>query len=210
MDAPRKHRNPEAVRSKLDRLREPHIRPLTEFVERLREAYGGDAVPWFDPDEAGTLARILLMLEAPGARATGGEGPRPKAKGSGFVSPDNNDQTAANMWSLLREAGVERRREVVTWNIVPWYVGDGTRIVATPDLDEARPALQNLLALLPHVRVVVLLGRKAAKGWRRIGSDLSALEAPHPSPLVLNPRPEAREDIRATLVEARRIAGYTA
>lgn len=113
------------------------------------------------------------------------------------------------MWSLLREAGIDRRSELVTWNIVPWYVGDGMAIrpVSVRDLQEARPALLELLSLLPHVRVAVLLGRKAAHGWRRAGIDLQALEAPHPSPQVLNIRPAARDQIRTALIEARRLAG---
>lgn len=156
-------------------------------------------MPWFDPHEAGVEARILLLLEAPGRRAVG----------SGFVSPDNDDQTAQNMWTLLREAGIDRRREVVTWNIVPWYIGDGQRIrpATRADLDQARPALRELLSLLPDLRVVVLLGRKAARGWTRAGLDLDSVEAPHPSPLALNTRPAARDAVRAALVRARLLAG---
>ncbi len=194
---------------KLALLDEPHIAPLTQFVRRLRsQRGGGESVPWFDPDEGGVGARILLLLEAPGPRATGPGGPRPAAEGSGFISCDNNDQTAANLWALLDQAGVDRR-EIVTWNIVPWYVGDGTAIrpVSVADLEEARPALRELLSLLPEVRVVVLLGRKAAAGWQRAGTDLPTIEAPHPSPQAVNPRPAAWAEIRSALIEARRRAG---
>jgi uracil-DNA glycosylase len=191
------------VERKRARLREPHVAPLTAYVEGLRRARGSDDVPWFDPDEAGVGARILLLLEAPGPRAA-------LAKGSGFVSPDNDDQTAQNMWTFLRAAGIDRRREVVTWNIVPWYVGDGTRIraVTARDLDEARPALRALLALLPALRVVVLLGGAAQRGWDRVGVEtgLPTVRAKHPSPLVVNTTPGAAEAIRSALAEAHRLA----
>lgn len=64
---------------------------------------------------------------------------------------------------------IDRATEVVTWNIVPWYVGDGTRIRAVTEADrqEARPALAEFLALVPQVRVVVVLGRAAAEMARR-------------------------------------------
>lgn len=93
--------------------------PLTDFVERLRTSKPESAVPYFDPTEAGVEALILLLLEAPGRRSA-------LEAGSGFVSSD--DQTAQNMWHLLRDAGIDRARDVVTWNVVPWYIGDGTKI----------------------------------------------------------------------------------
>jgi len=179
-DAPRTHRDRAEIERKISLLREPHVAPLTEFVERLRESKREAAVPYFDPTEAGIEARILLLLEAPGRRSA-------LEAGSGFVSPDNDDQTAQNMWHLLREAGIDRARDVVTWNVVPWYLGDGRKIRATrsSDLDEAREATRELLSMLPNVRVVVLLGRPAASAWRALGFNLEATEASHPSPLNL-------------------------
>src|SRR5437868_1810926 len=93
--ASRTNRDPAEVARKRSLLHEPHVAPLTAFVERLRARHGGgDSVPWFDPTEAGVNARILALLEAPGPKATGTEGPRPKSKGSGFISCDNDDPTA--------------------------------------------------------------------------------------------------------------------
>ena len=109
------------------------------------------------------------------------------------------------MWNLLREAGIERRRDVVTWNIVPWYVGDGTRIRAATvkDVDEAAPSTRELLSLLPEVRVVVLLGKWASRGWKRLEiATLPAIEAPHPSPLSVNTTPGARERLLGALIDA--------
>jgi len=68
-------------RHRLDGLEDPHIAPLTEYVRRLRKQRGGgESVPWIDPDDGGVHARVLLLLEAPGARAMGA-GTRPQSRG---------------------------------------------------------------------------------------------------------------------------------
>lgn len=200
---PRAHRDEREIERKLALLEAPHIAPLTDFVRRLR-AERGDAVPWFDPTEAGAEARILLLFENPGRRADA-------AQGSGFISADNDDKSAENMWGFFREAGIDRRRDVIAWNIVPWYLGNERQIgeVRTGDIEEARPALLELLGLLPDLRVVILFGRKAQAGWRRAHPlvDIPVLEAPHPSGRWLNAHPEDRAVIVARLREARRLAG---
>jgi hypothetical protein len=61
-------------------LHEPHVAPLTEFVERLRRETGlHQESPFLDPPNGGVNARCLFVAEAPG----------PRAVLSGFVSRDN-------------------------------------------------------------------------------------------------------------------------
>ena len=121
------------------------------------------------------------------------------------MSPDNNDDTAANMWRLLRDAGVERACNVVTWNVVPWYLGDGKRIrdPNSSDLQESQKPLRDLLGLLRSCKLlaVVLLGKKAKEGWSDadVDSGLPVRKAPHPSPQNLNTKPGKREEIRQGL-----------
>jgi uracil-DNA glycosylase len=112
------------------------------------------------------------------------------------------------MWHLLREAGVDRARDVITWNIVPWYIGDDRKIrpADSQDLLEARPYLEELIALLPHLEVVVLLGKHAQRGWQRLRLPVPSLATPHPSPTNLNTRPHSRAQVLATLGEARQLA----
>jgi hypothetical protein len=177
--------------------------PLTALVRQLRDEHGPDSVPWFDPTEAGVRARILLLFENPGRRADA-------VHGSGFISADNDDRTAETMWRIFREAGIDRSRDVVNWNIVPWYLGDAQKIgsVRTSDIDEARPGLARLLSLLPELRVVILCGRKAQQGWdrARLPGDVVVLRVPHPSGRWLNAHPEDRPKIVTALVEARQRA----
>ena len=199
-DHPRANREPAEIERKLSLLRTKRIRPLTEYVERLRAAHPGAAVPYFDPTEAGTEARILFLLEAPGPGAVLG-------RGSGFVSADNNDQTAANMWQLYKEAGIDRHSDMAAWNVVPWYLGDGTQIRAPTraDWQEAAEATSELISVLPKLEVVVLLGKSAAKAWRELGLNLPAIEAPHPSPMSVNTRPGVRSQILEALRRAKQL-----
>lgn len=195
-DQPRANSNPAELTRKQQLLSNPHMAPLTHYVERLRIALGPEAwVPYFDPTEAGVNARILILLESPGPRASG-------PRGSQFVSADNNDQTAENMWDLLREAGVQRDRDMVTWNVVPWYVG---RAPSPDEVKAARPWIVDLISLLPELRVVLLLGKTAKKSWDGLDLDVPVIRAPHPSPQNLNTRPEARPQVLEALIEVRRV-----
>lgn len=143
-------------RSKLD---EPHVAPLNRWVRSLRSRLGPSSiVPWFDPADGGIDARILWLLEAPGPRST-------EQRGSGIISCDNNDGAAENTWRTRTEAGVDRR-DVVHWNVIPYYIGNETKIRAwrPGDVANAGPLLAELMALLPRVRAVILGGKAAQKG----------------------------------------------
>ena len=199
---PRSNADPAELERKRSLLHEPHIAPLTEFVQRLRDERNADDVPWFDPTDAGANATILALFEAPGRRGT--------HQGSAFVSCDNDDPSAENMWNLLREAGIDRAREYVAWNIVPWYIGDegkGGNATAA-DIQAAQPALSELISLLPRLRVVVLCGRQAQQGWKRAATpaDAVVLSAPHPSRRSMIGSPTRRAELLDALIEARRLA----
>jgi len=202
--APRAHRDPAFLAAKLARLHEPHVAPLQDLADRIA-AETGLAAPAFDPDSAGIHTRSLFLFEAPGARSTGTAGPRAAAKGSGIISPDNNDGSAENMWRLHEAAGLSRT-STLAWNIVPWYVGSDRKIraVSPQDLEDSAQYLAMLIALLPELRLVVTFGDKPRRGWFRylLHGDaplLPTLAVPHPSPLSLNPHPENRDLILRAL-----------
>jgi len=187
MDAPKSLADGTAVKVRRAALTDPHVAPLTAFVTRLRaRAPKADGVPDFDPLDGGVRAECLFLLEAPGRRAMG----------SGFVSRDNPDETAKNFFQLNQEAGLPREL-TVTWNVVPWYVGSGSRIRAVTDSDirASEPHLKELLRLLPALLTVVLLGRKAQRTgplFERLAPRCAVFQCPHPSPLALNGRPQQR------------------
>ena len=176
----------EEQRQRLGMLNLPHVKPLSEYLASLRTLLGEQyRVPNFDPCDGGTQARILFLLEAPG----------PKAVESKFVSSNNPDPTARNLWHLIHDAGIPRS-EALIWNIVPWYVGTGQRIrpVNAADISQALPHLKTLLGLLPHLQLVVLVGRKAqsAEPQIRLLTARQIKHTYHMSGQVFNISPEKK------------------
>jgi hypothetical protein len=99
MSAPRGLANSEARFERWAMLESvPSTQPLRAWREELlsrRSRREPDvSVPHFDPAEAGVAARVLVLLESRGPKADAGAG-------SGFVSVDNNDATAATAWRAV-------------------------------------------------------------------------------------------------------------
>lgn len=178
-------------------LDRPHVAPLTKYVKKIRTATGrGAHVPYFDPRDGGVEAKVLVLMEAPG----------PNAVETRFVSCDNPDPTARNLFNILFDAGMPRSR-IVIWNIVPWYIGkDGhIRAAKAADIKEGKPHLKSLMALLPRLAVVVLLGRNAQKIAPWLTKQVTGIElikAYHPSNRVLNMDPKKRDGIVMAFKEA--------
>lgn len=194
MCIPRRHCDKVFLNSKLARIYEPHVAPLNRMVKRIQVEHVG--VPFFDPGDGGVNARVLFLLEAPG----------PMAKD--FVSCDNDDQTAENIFRLLHEAGL-RRSEIVIWNVVPFYIGepDRARLRAArmTDLDAGWPWVKELLAMLPSVDTVVLLGRPAQRAEamiRKLRPDVCISPGWHPSPRCLNRISTRRQELLKVLKDA--------
>lgn len=183
--ASRALRDPAAIAARQElATRSDHVAPLNDFTRELE--YRG-RVPSFDPTDAGINARVLFVLEAPGPMA-GAD------RGSGFVSADNNDATAANCWTARSAAGLIDG--VLMWNACPWYLGAAT--VKPSPLEVARGAaeLRALIDLLPYLQTVVLCGSYAKTAWRThvvhtFDNAPDAIETWHPSAASLS-RPERR------------------
>jgi len=189
-DKPKTLGNPQFLSQRLEKIWMPNIAPLTEFVLDLRESIGAKAtIPFFDPLDAGLDANVLFLLEAPG----------PKAVNSGFVSRNNPDETAKNIFLLMEEAHIQRTKSIL-WNIVPWYIGSEKRIrpANSDDIKKGSVHLEKLLNLLPKLQAIVLLGKKAQKAEERILAmfpDLVVFNCPHPSPMYVNRNPNNRQII---------------
>lgn len=179
--APKQHANSDFLAAKLSRLREAHVAPVQALVDQIRQERGTVSVPYVDPDSGGIRARVLFILESPAS---------PAALGSGMLSPDNDDETAANMWRLYEKSGLNRSH-ALHWNAVPWYVGeDGhEKSVKSEQVLEGALWLDRLLDLLPDLLLVVTMGKPAAKAFKAYvdahgGHNVGWLSAPHPSPKV--------------------------
>lgn len=172
-----------AVRKGL--LCRPQIKPLSNYVEQLR-AQGRGIVPDFDPLDGGVEAKALFLFEKPGPMTD--EITDRKKAGSGFISRDNDDPTAEATFRFMVEAGIARRLTVI-WNIVPWW--NGTRRISASELRDGVAALDGLVALLPYLKVIMLVGRKAARARSLLdGRSAHVFECAHPSPIVRASRPD--------------------
>ena len=114
----------------------PHMQPFVDYLAPVRiRCCNGCQIPQFDRYDGGIHASALFLLEAP----------RPKARDAEFVSCNNPDPTARNLWHLVNDAQISRA-DIAIWNIVPWYVGEPDRIrpVTGTDIQEALPYLRDL------------------------------------------------------------------
>lgn len=175
------------------------VAPLRGWATELASRRNA-VVPLFDPAEAGVEARVLMLFEAPGPM-TNAENKRP---GSGFISVDNDDQSAENVWHARDAVGLHDG--VLAWNIVPWYLGPASKKPNAAELGQGGMELRRLLPLLPNLAVVVLSGRLSQLGWTKhvapyVGNSLSVIETWHPSPLSFN-QPGHRDDFTRALSRA--------
>ena len=200
---PKAFKDPAALKQRLTQIDNENVRALNQYVKALSKAKGEDYhIPLFDPADGGVGAKILLVLEAPGGRASG------SARSSGFVSTDNNDSTAKNMSEFETEAGLERHL-LVHWNIVPWYVGSGKKIrnSTAEEAEDGANELEKVLLLLPKLRVIVLLGQISQKAYcehfiNKQIPNVTVLLSPHPSQRPLNHAPLNKNKIISVLRQA--------
>ncbi len=102
--------------------------------------------------------------------------------GSGFISRNNDDPTAAAILTFMRQARIPRELTVI-WNVIPWW--NGTRKITGSELLEGVGCVRDLISLLPRLSAVVMVGKKAGRAKRNLeGMGLKVFSSDHPSPLV--------------------------
>lgn len=175
----------------------PHIAPLVAYVAGLHERYGaGWEFPSFDPLDGGIEADMLFLLEKPGPMTS----PEHERIGSGFISRDNNDPTAAATFGFMRDAKIDRCRTVL-WNTIPGW--NKTIKIARGERERGIAELPGLLKLLPRVRTVVLVGRQAQRAERDLqATGLRVFKSAHPSMQVRNKYPDVWRRIPDQWAEA--------
>lgn len=197
VDLSRSMRSAEVRAARRAMLTLPHISPLTQFAADLRVRHGVE-VPDFDPADGGIRARILFLKEKPGPMTSSLR--TDQKTGSGFISRDNDDDTAQATFDFMKAAGI-RREDTLMWNVVPGW--NGTIKIKAKELREGVAEVRNLLALLPLVEVVVLVGRKAARAEPLLsGTGVTIFHSFHPSRRVRNRWKDRWESIPRIWAEA--------
>jgi len=177
-NTPRSLRASEAIADRLSKINEPHIVALTNYVRQLRQRFPDSwEFPDFDPYDGGQEAELLFLLEKPGPMTSANGG-----SGSGFISRNNDDPTAAAVLDFMVKAGIPRERTVL-WNTVPGW--NGSIKMSQQERREGRAELPTLINLLPKLRGVVLVGRQAQRATKQILElGLPVFSSSHPSPKV--------------------------
>jgi hypothetical protein len=179
-DYPRSMRDPAVRQRRKAMLTLPHVKKLTAYAAKLR-LRGSVKVPEFDPLDGGVDARVLFLLEKPGRMTADGSSFRGRS-GSGFVSRNNDDPTAAAAIGFMQKAGIPRKL-TISWNVIPRW--NGTRKVTGLELRDGIGCLKELISKLPKLRAVVMVGRKAARARPYLESTgLALFTSDHPSPIV--------------------------
>lgn len=172
----------------------PHIAPVNEYVDELRERGRGWA-PYVAPLHGGTEARVLSILRDPGPATRDG-------KGSGFICVENDDGSAELQAVLLEESGLSPYA-LLPWNAYPWYIN---RAPKAAELDAGVETILHLIELTPKLKIVLLQGGDADRAWRRLlrispgiesEHGLTVVRTFHPSPQALFVRDPERRAARA-------------
>ena len=163
---------------------ESSAQPLRRYLDALRTRRPSHHIPEFDPADAGSTARVLLL----------------------FVSVDNDDDTSENLWNLREEADLGEH--VLTWNVVPWHHEGETP--TTLDQRQGAGELRRLLPLLPNLVTVVLGGTIARNAWTSLVEpfvpirDLTVIPSWQTAPKAVNLTGK-RNTVLAAFTRARHI-----
>ncbi|MFE3759447.1 uracil-DNA glycosylase [Nocardia tengchongensis] len=164
-------------------------------------------MPYVDPDQGGIHARALVLLDNPSTMAEAGTG-------SGLLSLDNNDWTARN----CREAYARHRvnwTDIVHWNVCPFPTSNAKN--SSSSLDERRRGAQwtrRLVELLPHLEIVLPLGKAARDGWQLAAIKREGLytfegrEIPHCGNRGLNRTPTSRREFEKAIEDLSTMLGW--
>ena len=104
--------------------------------------------------------------------------------GSGLISPYNDDPSAAHVLGAVTQAGLGVD-DFVYWNVYPWLrPGDANQPITAAGHDVGLRRLEPVIAALPALTTVAVLGRVAQRALQRHAApDLARFHrvyAPHP------------------------------
>ncbi len=131
------------------------VERINRFIDEIGAKDDAGHPPYIPPVCGGVDALALSISRDPGPKAGG-------TKGSGFLSIEADDPSAERMGQFLDEAGIDYA-EVVPWNAYPWYINSDP---TTDQLQVGAVSLRVLISLRPRLRVVLVHGLAAGKGWK--------------------------------------------
>ncbi|GLB64901.1 hypothetical protein NCCP2495_27810 [Dietzia sp. NCCP-2495] len=177
---PGRNADPAIVAVKRAHVRDLHVAPINAIADAVADAEGiaRGLVPYVDPQLGGVEAEVLALLDNPSTKAEAGTG-------SGLLSLENDDGSARRCAGIYNDFGLTPQ-QVVHWNVAPAPIS-GTKNGRSSAAERARGArwLSELRALLPNLKVVLLMGAMARDGWVRSGLSSAGLvipaDVPHPS-----------------------------
>lgn len=95
---------------------------------------------------------------------------------------DNPDPTARAVRAFCGVAGIDRAGLLI-WNVIPWW--NGRIATRAAELRDGAARLDDLLPLLPDLRAVICVGRKAETATGRLSSTgFAVFSTAHPSAQV--------------------------
>ena len=159
----RRMADPAFREDQMNRIREPQVRAINAFCDRLMKELPGFFVPYIAPHYAASTAVIIALSSNPGPQAGG-------AKGSGMLSRENNDGSAARMGDIYESVGLIDD-QIVPWNAYPWHVHE-THPNGLPNnlIDDGLDALKRVLDLHPNIHSIVAHGGDAHRSVRQFMS----------------------------------------
>lgn len=145
-----------------------HIRPVNEWIDA--QCTPRRWMPYVSPVHS-AKAHVLSVVRDPGpATEWGGHFGDVEGGRRGFLSLENDDETAEESLRLVTEVGGLDTRDVCPWNAHPFYVGHDKSLTAN-EIGEGSKYLKLLLReVLTDVIVVVLQGTEAKKCWASVAS----------------------------------------
>lgn len=152
-----------------------HMKELVQYVAILRMRGHEFEVPDFDPMDGGQCAKVLFLQEKPGPKTS------IKRGGSGFISRNNDDATAANCYRWLKAIGIDRQISAF-WNTIPWW--NGKIKFTAAEREEGLKQIPSLLECFPELVSVVLVGKPAQRAEPiilRNRPKINLFRSPHPS-----------------------------
>lgn len=193
--------DPEALAVKRDHLREAHVAPINALADAIADSEGiaRGLVPYVDPQLGGINAQVLALLDNPSTKAEAGTG-------SGVLSLENDDRSAKNCATFYNDLGLTPDL-LVHWNVAPAPIrGEKNGGSSIAEREQGAVWLRELVALLPDLKVVLLMGDNARDGWKRSGLKLPGVvipeDVPHPSQRGLS-NSDGRVRLRRALLETK-------